>query len=211
MVTAVRLAAMYEDDRMLRSIRDLAPRPEEPLSVGEVIAQTPIGTKVPVTLFPTVGINRPGTDRWPVLIQGLEEIAHWVRTQAVPRLITGTEPPEPGLPMRYEISVGHEDERQAMSAGSTTSAGERHKKALAAASARGDLAEMISMIDGSPSEPQIARWLAQLNHEEVLERMSPLRMAFDYDPEVERHNFEVLKGCRDAALRFGDSDGPHEK
>jgi hypothetical protein len=67
-ITAVRLAAMYEDDRMPRSIRDLAPRPEEPLRVGEVIAQTPIGTKVPVTLFPTVGINRPGTDRWPVLI-----------------------------------------------------------------------------------------------------------------------------------------------
>lgn len=210
-ITAVRLAAMYQDDQMPRSMRELAPHPEEPLRLDDVIAQTPIGTRVPVTLFPTVGINRPGTDRWPVLMQALEEIAHWVRTQAIPRLITGTEPPEPGLPTRYEISVGHEDERQAMSSGSTTSAGERHKKALAAASARGDLAEMISMIDGSPSEPQIARWLAHLDDEEVLGQMSRLRMAFDYDPEVERHNLEVLMGCRDAAFRFGDSDGPHEK
>ena len=67
------------------------------------------------------------------------------------------------------------------------------------------------MIDGSPSEPQIARWLAHLNDEEVLGQMSRLRMAFDYDPEVERYNLEVLMDCRDAALRFGNNDGPHEK
>ncbi len=67
-ITAVRLAAMYEDDQMPRSVRDLAPRPEEPLHVGDVIAEPPLGARVPVTLFPTVGINRPGTDRWPVLM-----------------------------------------------------------------------------------------------------------------------------------------------
>ena len=94
-VTAVRIAAMYKEDQMPRSVRSLPPRPEVPLRVGDVIAETPFGTRVPVALFPTIGINRPGTDRWPVLMQELEEISQWVRTQAVPRLVTGTEPPRP--------------------------------------------------------------------------------------------------------------------
>ena len=63
-ITAVRLAAMYHDDQMPRSMRDLPLRPEEPLRVGDVIAEAPMCTRVPTTLFPTVGINRPGTDRW---------------------------------------------------------------------------------------------------------------------------------------------------
>lgn len=73
-ITAVRLAAMYEDDQMPRSVSDHAPRPEEPLRVGDVFAETPTGTRVPVALFPTVGINWPGTDRWPVLMQELEQL-----------------------------------------------------------------------------------------------------------------------------------------
>lgn len=62
-VTAVRIAAMYQDDQRPRSIHDLKSRPEIPLRVGDVIAETPFGQQVPATLFPTIGINLPGTDR----------------------------------------------------------------------------------------------------------------------------------------------------
>jgi hypothetical protein len=141
---------MIRDDQKPRSLRDYSPLPEEPMCIGDIIAETPLGTKVPVTLFPTVGINRPGTDRWPVLIKELDEISGWVRTQAVPRLITGTEPPEPRLPARYEITIGHEDEHEAMSMGSTTTAVDRYQLRLGAASARIDLADLINRIDGSP-------------------------------------------------------------
>lgn len=206
-ITAVRLAAMYQDDQRPRSIRDLPQRSEEPLRVGDVIAQTPMGTQVPMTLFPTVGINRPGTDRWPVLVQELDEISHWVRTQAVPRLVTGMEPPEPALPTRYEIAVGHENERRAMLAGSTTSAAERHKQRLGAASVRADLADMISQMDGSPSARQITAWLAQLTDEEVLDRMARLKATHTYDPDVMLRNFEVLEGLRDEALEFARDGG----
>ena len=144
--------------------------------VGDVIAETPIGTIIPVTLFPTVGINRPGTDRWPVLMQELDEISHWVRTQAVPRLVTGTEPPEPALPTRYEIAVGHQDERRAMSMGSTASAADRQIQRLGAAVVRADLVDLIGQVGGSPSDQQIAAWLAQLTDEEVLDRMSRLKV-----------------------------------
>ncbi|MFC0100991.1 hypothetical protein ACFFKH_26180 [Micromonospora marina] len=201
-ITAVRLAAMYREDHMPRSVRDLPSRPEEPLRVGSVIAETPIGTIIPVTLFPTVGINRPGTDRWPVLMHELDEISSWVRTQAVPRLITGTEPPEPALPARYEIAVGHQDERQAISVGSSVSAADRQKQRLTAAAARTDLVDLVSRVDDSPSDQQIAAWLANLADGEVLDRMSRLKATHTHDPGVILQNVEVLEGLRDEALGF---------
>ncbi|MDI1463375.1 hypothetical protein QEZ54_20550 [Catellatospora sp. KI3] len=204
-LTAVRLIAMYQDDQMPRSVHDLPMRPEEPLRVGDVIAQTPIGTTIDVTLFPTIGINRPGTDRWPVLIQELDEISNWVRTQAVPRLLTGTEPPEPALPTlptRYEIAVGQQDERHAISMGSTTSAAERHKQRLTAATARIGMAELIGQTDGAPSEQQITAWLAQLTDEQVLERQSKLKATYTYDPDILLNNIEVLELLRGEAQEF---------
>ncbi|HEX3813005.1 MAG TPA: hypothetical protein VHX59_09200, partial [Mycobacteriales bacterium] len=178
------------------------PRPEEPLRVGDVIAETPMGSSVPVTLFPTVGINRPGTGRWPVLMTELDEISHWVRTQAVPRLLTGTEPPEPALPTRYEISVGHHDERSAISAGSKTSAADRHKQRVSAATVRTDLVGIIGQMDGSPTEGQATVWLAQLADDEVLARISKLKQTQAHDPDAVLHNFGVLEGLRDEAVTF---------
>lgn len=202
-ITAVRLAAMIRDDQKPRSLRDYSPLPEEPMRIGDIIAETPLGTKAPVTLFPTVGINRPGTDRWPVLIKELDEISRWVRTQAVPRLITGTEPPVPALPTRYEIAVAHEDERGAMSVGSTKTAVERYQLRLGAASARIDLADLINRIDGSPNSRQIVAWLEQLTDDEVMERVGRLGAAFNYEADIVLRNVEILKGLRDEALTFG--------
>lgn len=203
-ITAVRIAAMYQDNERPHSVRDLPSRPEEPLRVGDVIAETPNGTQVPVTLFPTIGINRPGTDRWPVLVQELDEIAYWVRTQAIPRLVTGAEPREPALPTRYEIAVGHDDERRAIAAGSTTSAADRHRQRLSAASVRGDLVDTICRVKGAPSAEQITAWLTHLSDEEVLDRMSRLQATDTYDPDVAvvRRNLDVLSSLRDEALAF---------
>ncbi|GAA2369527.1 hypothetical protein [Dactylosporangium salmoneum] len=202
-ITAVRLAAMYQDDQIPRSLSDLQPRPEEPLRVGDVIAETPMGTRVEVTLFPTIGINRPGTDRWPVLMQELDEISYWVRTQAVQRLLTGMEQLDPALPTRYEIAVGHQDERRAISMGSTTSAASRHTQRLTAALARSRLVDIIGQIEGSPSHKQIAAWLAQLTDEEVLDRQSRLKATHTHDRAIMIHNIQVLERLRDEALGCG--------
>lgn len=208
-VTAVRIAALIREDSYPRSIRDLPPRPEEPLQAGQVLAETPIGTIVAVSMFPTVGINRPGTDRWPVLMQELDEIASWVRTQAVPRLITGAEPPKPAFPARYEISVGHTDERRAIAAGSTMSAAEKHKQRLGATSVRVDLAHDIAGLEDAPSEGEIAAWLAQLSDEEVLSRMSRLLMpSHSPDEAILLHNWDVYHGMRDEAVAFVEAGGP---
>ena len=68
-------------------------------------------TKVPYKKILRKSSNRSGSNAafW-------DEIAHQVRTQAVPRLITGTKPPKPALPTPT-IPVGHEFERQAISGG----------------------------------------------------------------------------------------------
>jgi hypothetical protein len=201
-VTAVRLAAMYRDDQRPRSVRDLPPQPEQPLRVGDVIAETPIGTRVPVTLFPTVGINRPSTDRWPVLMRELDEIAQWVRLQALPRLVTGAEPPVPALPARYEIGVGHQDERSAIAAGTAFSAAERHAQRVSAASVRIDLVDVLGRVDGSLSEAQVEAWLAQLTDEDLLNRFSALEAIHTYDPHATRRRAEVLMRVRDEIVNF---------
>ena len=86
-----------------------------------------------------------------------------------------TEPPEPRLPTRYEISVSHEDERSAVAAGSSISASERHRHRLGAAFVRIDLVDTIDQMDGSPGAEQVSAWLEHLTDEEVLERMSRLK------------------------------------
>ncbi|SHJ48959.1 hypothetical protein SAMN05421803_106226 [Nocardiopsis flavescens] len=201
-VTAVRLPAVIREDEKVHSVRDLPPRAEEPLRVGEVIAEVPVGKRVPITLFPTVGINRPGTDEWPVLMHELDEIAYWIRTQAVPRLITGSEPPESPLPPRYEISIGHLDERLAISMGSTTSAAERNKQRLGAASARNDLVDLIYGMPDAPDREKISAWLEKLTDEEIIDRISRLSANHSYDPNIIRSNLEALQELRNEAVAF---------
>jgi hypothetical protein len=199
-VTAVRMAAMYDEDQRPRSLHDLPTHPEVPLQAGDVIAETPVGTQVVLALFPTIGINRPGTSRWPILMKELDEISGWVREQAVPRLITGAEPIQPALPTHYNISVGHDDERQAMSTGSLVSAPERHQQRLGAAAARNDLVGILNHMDGSLGAEQISGWLADLPDPEVLKRMARLTSSDAPDAAIVLRNLKVLEGlCREAA------------
>ena len=202
-VTAVRIAAMYDDERVPESIRELPTRPEVPIVLGDVLGETPVGTYVPMTMFPTIGINRPGTDRWPVLVTELDEIFKWVRTQALPRLITGGEPPQPPLPARYEISLGHDEERDAMAKGTDVPAATRHAQRLAAALSRIDLAEFISQVDNSLSCEQVSEWLTQLSDNDVVARAERLGARAHLPPDVRaRYIQRVLNELREEAARF---------
>ncbi|WP_217808567.1 hypothetical protein [Rhodococcus sp. 1168] len=172
-----------------------------PLQAGEVIAETPRGQHIPVALFPTIGINRPGTERWPVLMKELDELATWVRTQAVPRLITGIELPAPPLPARYEISVGREDERSALPSGLATSAAQFDSDRLGAAAVRPEMVETIVQMGNSPSAAQISAWLESLSDQD-LAQMRELRVTATYEPEIVLSNFAVLGQMRDDARGF---------
>lgn len=202
-ITAVRLVALVREDKAVpRSIQDLPMRDEVPLRVGEVIAETPFGAMVPVTLFPSIGINRPGSTEWPILMRELDEIAYWVRTQAVPRLITGGEPPKEPLPIRYEIAVGHTDERRAISLGSQVTATERNKRRLGAASARGSLADLVLSLPDAPDRLGVESWLDSLADDEILERVSRPKAASSCEPGLMQANLAAIQELHDESVRF---------
>lgn len=124
----------------------------------------------------------------------------------MPRLITGGEPPEPALPIRYEISIGHQDERGAMVPSSTISAATHHQQRLVAAFVRTELIDIIRQMEGAPAAEQIAAWLASLSDEQVVERMSRLKRTETYDRHTVLQNFAFLKGFRDEVAAFVASE-----
>ncbi|MGP5626279.1 hypothetical protein [Brachybacterium alimentarium] len=201
-VTAVRIPVVSREDVTPRHPRDMPKRPEEPLVPGEVIFSAPTGQVVPVTLFPTVGINLPGTARWPVLMNELGEIAAWVRTQAIPRLITGTDPPQPEIPAWHEISQGHPDLRGALSEGSRIPAYDRNRDRLSAATVRADMTGTIADMPDAPTFADVRAWLESLPDTDVLTRMRELVPSFDHDPDDMLHNWDVLLRMRDDAVAF---------
>lgn len=175
-VAAVLLPVVYREDRIPQSLAELEKRPERPLRLGEVVFTAPVGEVAPLCLNPTIGLNRPNTDEWPILMHELRDIADWVRKQAVPRLISSGEPPAGELPARFDISVGYGDERLAIAGGSHVSAVSRQTDRLVAASARLDLVDLIGMVPGSPGPEQIGHWLAQLPDEQVIEKVDRLEV-----------------------------------
>lgn len=175
-VAALRLAMIRPDDGTPLDPRVKIPDPVEgPLRIGDVLAETPVGVRVPVSLFPTVGVNRPGTNWWPVLVKELDYIASWVRTQAVPILITGSPDVDP-LPASYLIDVGHDDERAAIGTGTWSTAEERHKRRIGAAIARMDMPDLLAGHPDHPDRGLIDRWVGSLSDDEVLDRMGRLRV-----------------------------------
>ncbi|MFB7860059.1 hypothetical protein [Rhodococcus qingshengii] len=200
--TAVLIAAMYGDAKVPRTIDALLPGPKGPVSVGDVIGEAPLGVVVPITMFPTVGINRPGTDEWPVMLNELREIAEWVRLQAVPRLITGGSPPVTPLPARYDISVAHDDERLAIAAGSATSAAAGHALRLASAVGRLDLAELISSIDGALDPLVLSEWLGGLPDEEIHKRAECLATTRGGRPTTNQQKLDALRQLRGEAVEY---------
>ncbi|PRA83314.1 hypothetical protein [Microbacterium sp. MYb66] len=202
-ITAVRLVTIVRDDRVPLSLDELDLRPEVPLIVGDVIAQTPLGQRVAASLFPTIGINRPGTDQWPILMHELDEISRWVREQAIPRLVTGGHPPPDKIPAFYEIDVGHEDERAAIGLGTSTAATERNKIQMGAAIARQNLVGALLPMSDDLTAEVITAWAAQLSDEHVLERVTRLKPGPRDDLSLVEQNVGALAVLRDEVLQFG--------
>lgn len=174
-VSAVMLPVVYRENRLPKSFTDLPRREERPLQVGDTVFESPVGEVVPVSLHPTVGLNRPGTDLWPVLMQELRDVADWVRKQALPRLITGGDPPADALPASFDISVGYDDERGAIAEGSHTTGYERQLvRLVAATTARPGLVEIVGMTPGAPSPDLVQRWVDHLTDEQAVERAEQL-------------------------------------
>lgn len=206
-VTAVQIPIVNREDAPLRHPRDIPKRPQGPILPGEVIFTAPGDRVVPVSIFPTVGINIPGTDRWPVLMNELGEIAAWVRTQAVPRLITGTDPPSPAIPAWHDISRGYLDVSTVVASGTLVAGYDRNKERMGAAFAREDIAGTIAAIDGSPPLSEVSAWLESLSDSDFLARLKQIVPSFDHDPDDVLHNWRVLQGMSADAAAFSAARG----
>jgi hypothetical protein len=201
-VTAVGIPVVNREDRPPRPLHALPRRPEGPVQPGEVIFTAPAGEVVPVVFHANVGINLPGTERWPTLMRELGELAAWVRKQAIPRLITGLEPPTPEIPAAYDISRPHKYVRAALAAGTTLPAFDRSSNRLQAAVVREGMADTISAMPDAPPLASVREWLASLTDSAVLERMSELVPTFDDASDDALHNIDVLQRMFDDAVAF---------
>lgn len=199
---AMRIAGMYRDDYRPQSLQDLPKRADKPAFVGEVLAHTPYGQRIPVTMFPAMSVNRPNTENWPILINEVDEIATWVRIEAIPRLITGERSPGQSIPARYDINVGHVDERAAIAAGTMATANQASKQRHGAASVRLDFVELLSSFLHAPDTAGITAWADQLSDSEVLEKFGRVQATDGYEPSVVYENMQVLSDLADEAAEF---------
>lgn len=71
-----------------------------------------------------------------------------------------------------------------MSRGSMTTAVDLYQLRLGAASARIELADLISRIDGAPHRHQIVAWRDQLTDPEVMERVRDEALAFGREAQL---------------------------
>ncbi|UQN31519.1 hypothetical protein [Brachybacterium kimchii] len=211
-VTAVRMGAMYRERDRPRSVRGLEPQPEEPIKVGDVIAENPIGQQEVYTLFPTVGVHLPGSDRWPLLMHELDGIADWVRRQALPCLITGATVPGDSLPAHYDISKPHSDERAAVQSGRDESAAELFTRRLKAESVRQDMPGLLCGADrilrgAGPAlrAEDVAAWAAQVSDKGILDRWSTFPREGEVGYDVVQRRWDVLCSLRGEAVEYAES------
>jgi hypothetical protein len=137
-VAAVRLGAVVPDYSVPGLWIADEYEDDSPLSVGDVLASVPAGVQVPMSVWPKIGIRRPHTGGWMVLMHELRIAEEWVRTEAIPRLIVGTTSVDPISP-HLDISRGYEEFDDAIAAAQSIPAAERQQLRIMGKGVREDL------------------------------------------------------------------------
>ncbi|MYU36468.1 hypothetical protein GTW52_25685 [Streptomyces sp. SID8358] len=174
-VAATRLGAVYPDNPQsnLHVALPFKPRPQPgdglPLRQGDVLASAPHGARIPFSVVPTVSLQRPHTGVWVIAAHELELLEQWVRTVAIPIIVTGSYEVSP-LPPQLDISVGRADLRAELATAGRTPAVVRARARMSAVVARAGLVEVLAPSpDGSEAET-LRTWLDSLDDEAVVER-----------------------------------------
>jgi hypothetical protein len=149
------------------------PNSGRPVQPGDTLVTGPPNTRVPLSIWPMVSIQRPHTGAWQVLVKELGYLEEWVRTTAIPILIAGTRDVSP-LPPQIDISVGHRDARAALAEARVVPASTRTERAISAAVARDGMVDALSVHPDAPPVAAIAAWAEALDDEQVLERQEQL-------------------------------------
>lgn len=199
-LAAAQVAFTVPDDA--ESGVSIMPSPAGPAKPGDILAATPFGIQVPASIFSNVGIRRPDTGGWVILLKELGDIAAWVRTVAIPTLITGTADVDP-LPASLNTSESSSDERLTIAAGSWETAVERSSLRMAAFTARDDLGRLLTMHpEGAAHGSAITFWLESLGDRDVLDRAQQLAGA-QPSPENAWEMFAVAGSLIEEAVQHG--------
>ncbi|MET4670391.1 hypothetical protein [Streptomyces sp. PvR018] len=146
---ATRLGAVQPDDP--RSDLNVAlplkrgPQPGDglPLYEGDVVASAPRGARIPFSVWPNVSLQQPRTGMWAIAANEPELLEEWVRTVAIPVLVTDRHDVSP-LPPHLDITVGHRDIRTALAAADRAPTVVRSRERIAAVTGRAGLVECWS-------------------------------------------------------------------
>ncbi|MEW2488238.1 hypothetical protein [Streptomyces sp. NPDC048411] len=201
-VAAARLGAVYPDAPHpgLVVVQPLERRPQpgsgQPLHVGDTLATGPRGEYIPLSIITTVSLQRPHTGVWNIAVKELESLEDWVRTTAIPMLVTGGRDVAP-LPPQLDISTGHDDLRTALPRAGVLSATERGGHRLQAEVARADLAEFLVPLVGSDTSGTIDAWVSTLTDDVARERIDHLIRA-------RRSPHEALRVTEQLLAELGD-------
>ncbi|WP_432197105.1 hypothetical protein [Streptomyces sp. bgisy027] len=208
-VAAARLGAVYPDtphpDLAVSQPLERQPQPGsgKPLHADDIIATGPRHEYIPLSIMTTVSLQRPHTRVWNIAVKELENLEEWVRTTAIPVLITGGRDVEP-LPPQLDITIGHEDLRSELPRSGAMSASERGGQRIQAAVARAGFADILAPLVGSDMSETIRSWASSLSDDAVHERVDRLVRA--------RHNpQEALKATEELLAEINEYEARHPK
>ncbi|MPY60962.1 hypothetical protein FNH08_28620 [Streptomyces spongiae] len=207
-VAATRLGAVHPDDP--RSGLTVAlplrhgPQPGDglPLREGDLLASAPRGARIPFSVWPTVSLQRPHTGWWAIAANELELLEEWVRTVAVPVLVTGRHEVSP-LPPHLDITVGHRDMRAALAMAGRTPAVVRSRDRIAAATGRAGLVEFLAFFPERPEAETVRAWLDSLDDTQVVEHVLHLRTVSGRPRELIEAGGELVIEARRYQERIG--------
>lgn len=161
--------------------------------VGDIIARSPAGVQVPIAIYPDISVHRPHNGQWRVLIHELNDMFEWVRTEALPILITGKTGVTP-LPATIDTSIGHATTTAALQSAASLSSFERGSLRLQARGAREDLVDVLAAPHSSVSEEVIVKWLSHLADADVVDVVHTVG-----DPARSGDHASMLRAVSDAA------------
>jgi hypothetical protein len=172
-----------------------------PAQAGDVLARGPRAVIIPIGIYPDISVQRPHTLGWNILAHELNIMFEWVRTEALPILITGSSTVRP-LPPTIDITVGYESAAVALEHGQHTSSFARNGIRLQAHSGREDLADLISEPRTSLPRADAEKWIAILSDQEVVDEITQLGNSAGSLPAVMR----AIKELVDRATAFLEKD-----
>ncbi|WP_285117272.1 hypothetical protein [Leifsonia sp. fls2-241-R2A-40a] len=107
----------------------LASGPDRPLRRGDTLMTVPNGVILPADIWPKVSIQQPKLGTWAVVMQELQRIEDWVRTVAIPIIVTGETDVEE-LPPGVDVTIAHSNFAEAVRTAQRRPAAARHSQRL---------------------------------------------------------------------------------